>query len=87
MACYTVISSVADTLNKFHIQSNLHNGYKHNFYHDKQDAFDELFCQYHILLLKYIDHPALIQEQNQNIDSAAYEENLNKEIKLPLKKK
>ena len=62
MACYTVISSVADTLNKFHIQSNLHNGYKHNFYHDKQDAFDELFCQYHILLLKYIDHPALIQE-------------------------
>ena len=73
MACYTVISYVENTLNKFHIQSNLHTDYKHKFYHDKRDKFDELFDQYHLTLLKYIDHPALIQEWKQNLYAAAYE--------------
>ena len=33
---------------------------------------DELFDQYHILLLENIDHPTLIQKWKQNIDAAAY---------------
>ena len=33
---------------------------------------DELFGEYHIPLLKNIDHPALIQEWTQNIDADAY---------------
>ena len=57
------------------IQYNLHSGYKHNLYHDKQEKFDELFGQWHIPLLKDMCHPELIQEWNQNIDAAAYENN------------
>ena len=48
---------------------------------------NELFHKYHIPLLKYIDHPVLITECKQNIDSSAYERYINKEIKLPSKKK
>ena len=78
MACYISISYVANTSKKFHIQSNFHTGFKKNFYHDKRDKFDEIFDQYHLPLLKDSDHPALIQIWKQNIDAAAYEENLNK---------
>ena len=41
--------------------SDLHYGYIHNFYHDKQEIIDDLFCQYIKPLLKYIGHLALIQ--------------------------
>ena len=61
MACYTAISFLENTIKKLYIWSNLHTGYKHNFYHDKQDTFDELFDQCHLSLLKYIGRPALIQ--------------------------
>ena len=53
--------SVANITKKLHIHYNLHTGYKHNFYNDIRENFDELFDQYHLPLLKYIDHPALIQ--------------------------
>ena len=56
-----------------HIQSNCNSGYKHNFYNDKQNIIDDLFYQYHIILLKDIYNPAFIQEWKQNIDAAAYE--------------
>ena len=45
MAYHTEISSVANTLNNFHIQSNMHTGYKHSLYNDKQDKFYEMFDQ------------------------------------------
>ena len=43
MACYTEIYAVSNILNKLHIQYNWKNGYKHNFYHNKQYKFDEIF--------------------------------------------
>ena len=46
MACYTEFFSVANTLKKFHIHSNLDNGYKHSFYNYKQVKFDGIFDQY-----------------------------------------
>ena len=62
MACYTEISSVSNIINKLHIQSDLNSGYIQNFYHDKQEIIDELFYQYHLSLLKYMDHTELVQE-------------------------
>ena len=76
MGCYTEITSVENTIKKFHIMSDVHICYIHNFYHDKQEIIDELFCQYIKPLLKYIDDPVLIQERKQNIDSDANETNL-----------
>ena len=60
----------------------LHYVYQKNFYNDKQDIIDDMFYQYHLILMKDIDHPELIQEQEQNIYSDAYEINIDKEIKL-----
>ena len=67
--------------------SDLTFGYMHNLYNDKQEIIDDIFCQYIKPLLKYIYHPTLIQEQKQNFDDAAHEKKLNKEVKLPSKKK
>ena len=75
MACYIEIYSVANTLKKIHIQSSLHTGYKKSFYHDKRDKFYGIFDQYHIPLLRDINHPALIQEWKENIDAVTYEKN------------
>ena len=83
----TEIYSVTNTTKKLHIQSDLHLVYKQNFYHDKEKEMYELFDEYHIPLLKDIDHPELIQQWRRNLDAAAYEKDLNKGIKIPPKKK
>ena len=62
MACYTSISSVANTIQKFQILYHLHYIYQQNLYHDKQEVVDKLFYEYHPPLLKYIGHTELIQE-------------------------
>ena len=36
MDFYTEISYVSNTITKFHVQSYLHHGYIHNFFHYKQ---------------------------------------------------
>ena len=58
---YTEIYYAAKTIKKLHIQSDLNSGYIHKFYHDKKGHFIEMFYQYHLPILKYIDCPALIQ--------------------------
>ena len=74
-------------MEKFHIQSDLHLIYKQNFYNDKQKEINEFFGKYHFPLIDYLDHPALIEEWKQNIDAAAYEKYLNRDLKLPSKEK
>ena len=61
MACYTTITYISNTTKKFQIMFDLHSGYIHNFCYDKQESIDYMFCQYIKSLLKYIDHPELIQ--------------------------
>ena len=41
--------------------SDLYSGYINNFNRDKQESIDDLFYQCIKPLLKYIDHPTLIQ--------------------------
>ena len=54
-------------MNIFHLNYDLHSVYKHNFYHDKQEIIDEIFCHYIKILLKYNVYTELIQERKQNI--------------------
>ena len=70
-----------------HIQSNLIFIYKQTFYYNKHDEIDTLFYEYHVPLLKDLDHPALHEEWKRNLDAASYASFLNKGIKLPLKRK
>ena len=65
----------------------MHSGYIHNFYHNKQGIIDDMFYQYNLTLFKDIDQTALIQEWKKSFDAAAYERNINQEIKLLSKKK
>ena len=60
MDFYTSITSVENTINKLHIHSDFHSGFIYNLYHHKQDITGGLFYQYHIPLLKDVDHPELI---------------------------
>ena len=57
----TEIYSVADTIQKLNLQPGFHLIYKQKFYHDKQREMDEIFDEYHLPLLKDIDHPAFIE--------------------------
>ena len=43
MACYKSVSYVENTINKLHIQSDLHYGYIHKLYNDKSFLTGELF--------------------------------------------
>ena len=78
MACTTASYSVANTIKNFRIQSLLHNFYQQNLYPDKQEVMNELLHRCHLPLLKYIDHPELITEWKQNIDSSAYKKYINR---------
>ena len=40
------------------------------------------FTEYLVPVMKYIDHPALIEEWKQNIDAATYEKNLKQDVNL-----
>ena len=60
MACTTEIYSVSNTINKLQIQYPLYSVYQKNLYHDKPEIIYEIFHQYHLPSLKYIDHPEFI---------------------------
>ena len=78
----TEIYSVANTIKKFHIQSDLNFIYKQFFNYDKQYEMDTLSDECHVTLLNDLDHSTLIEEWKRNIDDATYFF-LNKGIKLP----
>ena len=42
-----------------------------------------IFSAYVVPLLKYINHPELLQEWNLNIDVAAYEKNIDANMSKP----
>ena len=61
--------------------------YKKDFYKTKQSEIDDLFLEYLVSVMKDLEHPAFMEEFIQNLDAAAYENNLHKDEKLPSTKK
>ena len=55
------ISVVAKTINKLHIQKNMHFNYKKDYYEDKLNNIDNLFIEYLVPIMVNIDHPSLIE--------------------------
>ena len=47
----------------------------------------KIFSAYVVPLLKYINHPALLQEWKLNLDAAEYEKNINANLSKPSDKK
>ena len=46
-----------------------------------------MFLEYLVTIMDDLEHPALIEELKQNFDADAYEEYINKDIKIPSIKK
>ena len=46
-----------------------------------------IFSAYVVPLLKYINHPSLLQEWKLNLDNASYERNIDANMSKPLDKK
>ena len=51
----------------------MHLIYKQDFYKYEQKEIYDLFIEYLVPITYDLDHPALIKEFKQNLDSAAYE--------------
>ena len=77
------ISAVASTIKILHIQKDMHFIYKQYFYKDKQKEIYELFIEYLVSIIHNLDHFSLIEEWKINIDAAAHEKKLNKDVKIP----
>ena len=46
-----------------------------------------IFSEYVEPLLKYVNHPALLQDWKLNLDAAAYEKNIDANLAKPSEKK
>ena len=69
----TSISIVENTINKFHIQYNLHFIRQQDFNKDTQKEIYDLFIEYRFPVMDGIDHPVLIGEWKKNLYATAYE--------------
>ena len=65
----------------------MHSICKQDFYKDKQKKIDNLFIKYHIPIMDYLDHTAMIKEWKQLFSAADYGNNLNQDVNIPSVKK
>ena len=63
---------MVNTINKLHIRSDLDFINKKTSIMINKIKWIPFLIEYHVSLLDYLDHPALIEEQEQNIDADAY---------------
>ena len=56
-------------------------------YNDKKETIINIFGKYVEPLLKYVNHPALLQEWKLNLDAAEYEKNIDANLYKPSEEK
>ena len=56
--------------------------YKQDFYETKQKEIYDLFLEYLVPVMKYLEHPAFIEEWIQNIDAADYKKIYTKYVNM-----
>ena len=61
----------------------MHLSYKQDYYKDKQKEIYDIFIQYLVPTMDNIEHLTLIEEWKENIDTAAYEKNLYRDVNIP----
>ena len=87
MACITTIPSTSIKLKNLAVNKSFHSSYIQREFNDKKETIITIFSAYFVPLLKYINHPALIQEWKLNPDAAAYERNIDAKLSTPSEKK
>ena len=61
--------------------------YKQDFYKTTQKERDDFFLEYLVPVMEYLEHLAFIEEWIQNLDTAAYEKNINRDVRISSIKK
>ena len=76
MICNTTIPSKSNTLKNLVVNKSFHSSYIQTELNDKKETIINIFSEYVEPLLKYINHPALLQEWKLNLDATYYEKYL-----------
>ena len=87
MRCINTIPSTSNTLKNLVVNKSLHCSYIPTEFNDKKEMIINIFSAYVVPLLKYINHPALLQEWKINPEDAAYENNIDDNMSKPSDKK
>ena len=87
MTCINKITPTSNTLKNLVINKILHYSYIKIEFNEKEGIINNTFIKKIDLLLQDINHPALLQEWKLNLDSAAYEINIDASISKPSDKK
>ena len=83
MMCSTTINSKSNTLKNLAVNKSFHFPYIQRKYKDKKETTINIFSEYVEPLLKYINHPALLQDWKINIDDAEYKGNIDANLYKP----
>ena len=87
MICSTKIPSTSNTLQNLAVNTSFHSSYIQKKFNDKKEDIINIFSAYVEPLIKYINHPALLQEWRLNPDAAEYERNIDANLYKPSEKK
>ena len=77
MICINTITSTSNTLKNLVVIKMFHYSYIQRELNDKKKKIINIFSVYVVILLKDMNHPALLQEWKLNLDAAAYQININ----------
>ena len=77
MTCINTITPASNTLKNLVVNKISHYSYIKTELNNKKKMMINIFSAYIVPLLKYIKNPALLQEWKLNLDSAAYEINID----------
>ena len=86
MICSTTITSTSNTLKNLLVNASYHSSYIQTYFNDKKETIISIFSEYVEPLLKYINHPTLLQECKLNIDAAEYKHNIDANLSNPSEK-
>ena len=75
MKCINTILSTPNTLKILVANKSLYYSYIKTELNDKKEMIINIFIAYVVPLLKYINHPAFLQERKLNLYATAYENN------------
>ena len=83
MTCMNTITSTSGTLKKLLLNKNLHYSYIKKEFNEKEEIINNIFSSYDEPLLKYINHPALLQEWKLNLYAVAFEKKIYANVYKP----
>ena len=72
----TTIPSTSNTLKHLAVDKSFLSSYIQRKCNDKKETIINIFSEFFEPLLKYINHPELLQKGNLNLDDAEYERNI-----------